>query len=171
MPPENGAEPATSAPRRPLLMAIVAFKFAKGAVFLAAATALLIYRRQPAAELFLHAADFANGDPRLRVSAGILRELSFAFELHFPAVVTACGLGGAALFTEAICLLLGYTWAPWMTIVLTGVWIPVELYELEHRFAWRTLAIAAVNILVVVYLYRHRREFHRRLGEHARGSD
>ena len=153
--PERGA----------VLIGIIVVKFLKGVLFLLAGGALAIFRRDPSARWLLHVAEKADGDPRLRLTAGLLREASHGFELHFSAIVVACLIAGIALCAEGTFLLLGYTWAPWVTIFLTGIWIPVEIWEVIRRFSLRTLILMLVNIAIVAYLFVHRKDFHRRVGE------
>jgi uncharacterized membrane protein (DUF2068 family) len=59
----------------------------------------------------------------------------------------------AGLFaTEGIGLLLRKHWAEYMTILTTGVFIPLEIYELARHFTILKLAVAAINVLIVWYL-------------------
>ncbi len=147
--------------RGPILLAIILLKFVKGLLFLAAGLALFGFRKDPASRWLLRVAEKADGDPRLRLTARLLRDLSRGFELHFSAIVAACLIAGLALCGEGTFLLRGYAWAPWVTIVLTGVWVPVEIWEVVRRFSLRTLIVMLVNVAIVVYLYRHRKDFHR----------
>ena len=39
-----------------------------------------------------------------------------------------------------------------MTILTTGVFIPLEIYELARHFTILKLAVAAINVLIVWYL-------------------
>lgn len=149
--------------RHPLLLAIIAFKFFKALLFFAAGSALVLFRPEPSTRFLLRAADWAEGYPRLAVTAHVLRDLSRSFELHFPAIVAACFLASVLLTAEGVCLWLGYTWAPWFTIALTGMWIPLELRVLVGHFTLHGFVFFAVNLLIVLYLYRHRKDFHRHL--------
>ena len=61
------------------------------------------------------------------------------------------------LFVEGIGLWLEKHWAPYLTICLTSVFIPLEIYELFRRFTGPRLTVLGVNLLVVGYLgYRLR---------------
>jgi hypothetical protein len=151
--------------RGAVLIGIITLKVFKAALFLAAGIAFLFFRRDPSSRWLLRVADQADGDPRLRLTARVLRDISHGFELHFSAIVVACLVAGTALACEGAFLALGYTWAPWVTIFLTGVWVPVEIYEVVTRFSIRTFALMCVNIAIVVYLYVHRKDFHRHIGE------
>ncbi len=150
--------------RGPILFAIIVLKYVKGLLFLLAGLALFGFRKDPSSRWLLRIAEKADGDPRLRVTARLLRDLSHVFELHFSAIVAACLIAGIALAGEGTFLLRGYTWAPWVTIFLTGVWVPVELWEILRRFSPRTFVVMVVNVAIVVYLYRHRKDFHRHVG-------
>ena len=160
-PPGTAAHPERGA----ILVAIIVLKYVKAFLFVLAGLALFGFRRDPSSRWLLQLAERADGDPRLRVTARLLREISHGFELHFSAIVASCLIAGIALAAEGTFLLRGYTWAPWVTILLTGVWIPVEIWELVRRFSPRTLVVMLINLAIVVYLYRHRTDFHHRMGE------
>jgi uncharacterized membrane protein (DUF2068 family) len=72
--------------------------------------------------------------------------------------LSALGLGYAALFlTEGTGLLLRKRWAEWLTIVATGSFMPLELYELIKEFSALGLLMLFVNAVVVLFLvYRVR---------------
>jgi uncharacterized membrane protein (DUF2068 family) len=161
----EGRRPPGHPERGAVLVVIIALKYLKGSLFLVAGLALAVFRRDPSSRWLLRAAEKADGDPRLRLTARLLREISHGFELHYSAIVAACVIAGFALCAEGTFLVLGYTWAPWVTIFLTGVWIPVEVWELLHRFSPRTFVLMVVNLGIVVYLFQHRKDFHRRVGE------
>src|ERR1700691_1499524 len=110
-----------------ILWAIIALKILKGALFLASGVALALFRQDPSTRLLLRFADWADGAPRLHVTARLLRDLSGSFQMHFSAIVAACIVASGALFAEGICLAEGYTWAPWLAIALTGFWLPLEI--------------------------------------------
>jgi uncharacterized membrane protein (DUF2068 family) len=69
--------------------------------------------------------------------------------------VGVVALAYAAIFaTEGIGLWLQKHWAQWFTVIATGSLVPVEIYEVVHRFSVFKLAALIVNILIVVYLIR-----------------
>jgi uncharacterized membrane protein (DUF2068 family) len=45
-------------------------------------------------------------------------------------------------------------WAEWLTVIATSLLIPFELYELVHRPSVLKAGGLAVNIVIVVYLFR-----------------
>ncbi|MGH9441329.1 MAG: DUF7144 family membrane protein [Thermoanaerobaculia bacterium] len=151
--------------KRPsLLVGIIGFKFVKAVLFLTAGVALALSRQEPASSLALRWADWVEGSPRLSFMAQVLRELSLSFELHFSGIVASCLVVGVVVACEGIFLLRGYRWAPWLTIVLTSAFIPFEVQHLFfHRFSAHRFLLLFLNVLIVLYLYQHRKFFHRHL--------
>jgi len=62
---------------------------------------------------------------------------------------------------EAIGLWLDQTWAEWLTIVITGLLIPLEIKEMFVHITVLVTALFALNVAVVAYLsLRVRRKLH-----------
>ena len=45
-------------------------------------------------------------------------------------------------------------WAEYFTIITTGALMPLEIFELAHRFTVTRLVVLMVNALIVWYLVR-----------------
>ena len=58
----------------------------------------------------------------------------------------------ALLLTEGIGLLLRRRWAEYFTVIVTGSFIPIEVYEITRRLTWTRVALLGVNVAVVWYL-------------------
>jgi uncharacterized membrane protein (DUF2068 family) len=56
------------------------------------------------------------------------------------------------LLTEGIGLLLRRRWAEYFTVIVTGSFIPLELYELSRHISMTRLIVVAINVAVVWYL-------------------
>jgi uncharacterized membrane protein (DUF2068 family) len=56
------------------------------------------------------------------------------------------------LLTEGTGLWLGKRWAEYFTIMATGVFIPLEVYELLRHVSAAKIAVIAINVAVVWYL-------------------
>jgi uncharacterized membrane protein (DUF2068 family) len=91
-----------------------------------------------------------SSDLRWRL-VGLLQEMG-------PSKFMAIGivaLAYAAIFaTEGIGLWLRKHWAEWFTVIATGSLIPVEAYEVFHKFGWLKLGALVGNIVIVIYLVR-----------------
>jgi uncharacterized membrane protein (DUF2068 family) len=66
----------------------------------------------------------------------------------------AFGYAGV-LLVQGIGLLRQKRWAEWLTVVLTGSFIPLELWELSKGVSFSKVALLMVNVLIVGYLVRH----------------
>jgi uncharacterized membrane protein (DUF2068 family) len=76
-----------------------------------------------------------------RVTPKQLRELSVGTFIY------------AGLFlTEGFGLLLRKHWAEYFTIITTGLFIPLEIYELARHFTVTKLVVTVINVLIVWYL-------------------
>jgi uncharacterized membrane protein (DUF2068 family) len=85
------------------------------------------------------------------VQEGIARLLSMN---HLTAArVSALSFAYAAVFlVEGIGLLRRKRWAEWLTVFVTGSFIPLEIYELVERFGPGKVVALALNVAIVVYL-------------------
>jgi uncharacterized membrane protein (DUF2068 family) len=58
----------------------------------------------------------------------------------------------AVFLTEGTGLLARRHWAEYMTLISTGLFIPLEIYELYRHFTWVKVVVTLVNALIVWYL-------------------
>ncbi|HEX4274786.1 MAG TPA: DUF2127 domain-containing protein [Bryobacteraceae bacterium] len=58
----------------------------------------------------------------------------------------------AVFLTEGTGLLARRHWAEYMTLISTGLFIPLEIYELYRHFTWLKVVVTLVNALIVWYL-------------------
>jgi uncharacterized membrane protein (DUF2068 family) len=65
----------------------------------------------------------------------------------------------AVFLTEGIGLALSKRWAEYFTIITTGSFLPLEVYELIHRATVPKGVALLLNIAVVVYLVRELRRY------------
>jgi uncharacterized membrane protein (DUF2068 family) len=54
--------------------------------------------------------------------------------------------------TEGLGLLARKHWAEYMTLISTGLFIPLEVYEIHRHFTMLKLAVTAINAAIVWYL-------------------
>src|SRR6476646_11876629 len=67
--------------------------------------------------------------------------------------VLAIGYAGLEI-TEGVGLFYRKRWAEWLTVVATSLLVPLELYELVRHPSPLKAGGIAVNIVIVIYLYR-----------------
>jgi uncharacterized membrane protein (DUF2068 family) len=58
------------------------------------------------------------------------------------------------LLTEGIGLWLEFSWAAYLTVASTSLFLPFELYEIVQRITALRIAVLLVNIIVVLYLVK-----------------
>ena len=78
-------------------------------------------------------------------------------------VFIARGTGLYSLFSlvEGTGLVFRVSWAGWMAIGESVFFIPIEIYELLHRFSVSPLTVLVLNIVIVWYLVQNRRRLFR----------
>jgi uncharacterized membrane protein (DUF2068 family) len=137
-------------------LAIITFKYFKAVVFLLVAIAALKLSRAdpfPTAEDVAH---FFRSSPE--------NELIRAISRLTPGLAMGIGLLSlfvAAVFgTEATLLTARVWWSTYFTIVLTALGIPFEIFEIFRRpSGFRRYLLLAVNVAILLYLWRRRNEF------------
>lgn len=43
-------------------------------------------------------------------------------------------------------------WAEWFALIAGGIYVPVEIYEMIHRFTWIKAGVFVTNLAVVAYM-------------------
>jgi uncharacterized membrane protein (DUF2068 family) len=61
---------------------------------------------------------------------------------------------GALELVEGVGLFKRKRWAEWLTVIATSLLVPFEVYEVVHKVSVLKAAGLAVNVVVVLYLYR-----------------
>src|SRR5919198_2389702 len=138
------------------LWLIGGFKLAKGVVLCAIGVGALRLLHHDFADVLASWATALHEHRYLNRAASTLLSLD-AHKLRAISVGTFSY--AALLLTEGTGLLLRKRWAEYFTIVVTGSFIPLEVYELAKRVTLVRLIVVVINIGVVGYLVsRLRRE-------------
>jgi uncharacterized membrane protein (DUF2068 family) len=134
------------------LIAIGLFKLAKGIGLAMVAFGLLRLLHKDVATVVGHWIEVLRVDPDNRF---IHRALVKVFNVT-PKQLRELSVGSivysAVFLTEGIGLLTRRHWAEYMTLISTGLFIPIEVYEIFHHFTAAKLAVTVVNFLIVWYL-------------------
>jgi uncharacterized membrane protein (DUF2068 family) len=137
-------------------LAIIAFKYFKAVVFLLVGIAALSLSRADPFPTAEEVARFFRSSPE--------NELVRAFSHLTPRLVIGIGVVSlfvAAVFgTEATLLTARVWWSTYFTLVLTALGIPLEIFEILRRpSGLRRYLLLAVNVAILLYLWRRRNEF------------
>jgi uncharacterized membrane protein (DUF2068 family) len=91
-------------------------------------------------------------DPENRYVDQALRTLLSLDDRKLKAVSAGTFFYAALLLTEGTGLLLRQRWAEYFTVIVTGSFIPLELYELARHVTLTRLIVISVNVVIVWYL-------------------
>jgi uncharacterized membrane protein (DUF2068 family) len=146
---------------------IIVFKYVKAVMFVLLAVVALRIARLPHRSDAMEVARMFGVDERNEIvqrTAQVISALS-PFQIH--AIAAASAFIGLVFAAEGTLLWLRIPWATYFTITLTALGIPAEIFEIVHRpHSVRRYVLLAVNVAILVYLWRRRNEF-----RDLRGSD
>jgi len=136
------------------LWIIGALKLAKGLLLLAVALgALHLLHRDVAHEVRAWVRQI-HVDPDNRHVDRIIGLLVPLDDRRLRAIGAGTIFYAALLLTEGTGLLFRKRWAEYFTVIVTGSFIPLELYEVSRRITLTRLVILAINVAIVWYLIR-----------------
>ncbi|OLP03330.1 hypothetical protein BVU76_06365 [Mycolicibacterium porcinum] len=175
--PPRGHGPADTAPEIPrgrllrdrtLMRLLAAERAVRGIVFVLLAAGILKVR---ASQSQLKDA-FEKDIPLMRPLADqigwniddskIVRHIGEAFTLSSTTLLwIAVGVAAYALieFTEAVGLWLMKRWGEYFAVIATGVFLPLEIYELTEKVTVLRLGALAINLAAVIWLLWSKRLF------------
>jgi uncharacterized membrane protein (DUF2068 family) len=134
------------------LALIAAFKFVKSILLVVLAIALFRLRHPEAIEAFAHwlgTLQIATGHEFISRAA----EWLLGIDAHTIALFGAIALVYATLYAiEGVGLWRNATWAKYLTVISTCLFIPIELWEIHRHFTPMKVAALAINIAIVAYL-------------------
>jgi uncharacterized membrane protein (DUF2068 family) len=156
-----------------VVRAIGAFKLAKAALLIG--VALLAFRFAGDVSVPSHPARTAGEilgwlgafPGRPMVVRGLNRLFALdgreAEELGLAAVAYA-----VVFVVEGVGLLLRKRWAEWLTVVVTGSFIPIEVWEMIAHFGAGKVVALVLNVVIVIYLVARRLRERRQVAQRIR---
>ena len=142
------------------LWLIGGFKLAKGLLLLVVGVGVLRLLHRDVADVLASWIAQLHVDPENRY---VDRALSAALSLddrRLKQISAGTFAYAALLLTEGIGLLLRQRWAEYLTVIVTGSFIPLELYELAKRITLTRLTVIGINVAIVWYLVGRLRQGH-----------
>jgi uncharacterized membrane protein (DUF2068 family) len=137
------------------------FKLVKGLLLVAVGVGAVKLLHKDVAATIAYWVEILRVDPDNRF---IHRLVEKAFSVS-PKQLKELSVGtffyASLLLTEGVGLLLRKRWAEYFTVITTGVFIPLEVYELARRFTPARVGVLAVNVAIVWYLVRRLRSVRR----------
>ena len=128
------------------------FKWVKALVLTCTALILFRARHADATPEAIRIVERLGIDPGSHLVRRAIERINGLSNYKLELFAIACLVYAAVFATEGTGLLLRKHWAEYFTVVVTGSFMPFEVYELaRHATATRTAALV-LNALVVVYL-------------------
>ena len=138
--------------RDPWLLLIGLFKLVKGVSLLIIAFGLLRMLHRDVAEVTQHWIEVLRVDPENRFIHRALIKVFNVTPKQLKELSAGTFLYAAIFLTEGTGLLLRKHWAEYMTLISTGLFIPLEVWEIHRHFTMLKLGVTVVNALIVWYL-------------------
>jgi uncharacterized membrane protein (DUF2068 family) len=139
----------------PALQLIIGYKLARAAVALAASGLLVVLTATG------HAVALDELAERLRHHVTSAWSIVLADQLvravvprHLWMLASALALDGTFTFVEGCSLWRRWWWGPWLIVVTTAAFVPVEVLALVRHLAWARAILLALNLVVALYLGR-----------------
>jgi len=137
------------------VMLIGALKLFKGLLLLLLAFGSLHLLHRDIAETLSPIIAELHIDPENRHFARALASIWALDDRALKRIGAGAFFYAALLSTEGIGLLLRQRWAEYFTVLVTGSFVPLELYELARRATVTRLLVLAINVAIVWYLVAH----------------
>jgi uncharacterized membrane protein (DUF2068 family) len=137
---------------RTMILVIAGFKLFKGLLLLALAVGALRLLHGDIDEHVRHWMALIRVDPDNRYCHSALTKIAGLDNRKLEEISAGSFFYAALLLTEGIGLWLGKRWAEYFTIIVTGSFIPLEVYELVERVSVPKVIALLVNVAIVWYL-------------------
>ncbi len=135
-----------------ILFLIGLFKLLKALLLIAAGIGAIKLLHKDLASTAMHWVQVLRVDPDNRYIHGILLRIFRITPKQLKELSVGTFIYAGLFLTEGVGLLLRKHWAEYFTIITTGAFIPLEIYEVVRHFTVTKLGVTLVNVLIVWYL-------------------
>ena len=135
-----------------VLIAIGVFKMVKAILLIVAGIGAIRLLHKDVADTVLHWTRMLRVDPDNRYVHGALTRIFRVTPKQLRELSVGTFIYAGLFATEGMGLLLRKRWAEYFTLITTGGFIPLELYELARHFTVAKVVITLINVLIVWYL-------------------
>jgi uncharacterized membrane protein (DUF2068 family) len=133
-------------------MLIGGFKFACGLLLVALGVGLFRHAHADPAEEAAHLVAALKLDPDNAYIHSAITRLTNISPGQLRAIGAGTFLYALLYLVEGGGLLLRKHWAEYLTVIATGIFIPLEIYEVIQRVSPIRIALLVVNLAIVAYL-------------------
>jgi uncharacterized membrane protein (DUF2068 family) len=145
----------------PTLYAIITIKLLKGLLFVGLAVVAYTLSDNDLPAEYRNLLHHLRLNPERKFFADLAIQIGSLTERRV--LLAALGTLIYSLFSlvEGVGLMFRVSWAGWMTIGESAFFIPIEIFELVHRYSPTVLVILALNVVIVWYLFQNRQRLFR----------
>jgi len=134
------------------LILIGLFKLTKAVLLIAAGIGALKLLHKDVGDTVMHWVNVLRVDPDNRYIHRLLAKIFAVTPKQLKELSVGTFFYAALLLTEGVGLVLRKHWAEYFTVISTAALLPLEVYELIHRFTAAKVAVLVVNLAIVWYL-------------------
>ena len=139
------------------LVLIGALKLTEAALFIALGVGVLHMLHKDLVDELTRLMVALHHDPEGRFSS-LLLDKAALLDPHRLKQISAAIFAHAGLdILEGTGLVLRKVWAEFVTVILSGFFLPFEFMALAHHVTWIRVVLTALNVAVVIYLIFHLR--------------
>lgn len=142
--------------KAPTLWIIILIKLGKGILLLSVALALYLLSGSDLPAEFNSLLLWLNVDPERAFFVSLAQSLDKVTPSNLLFVAGGTVIYSLFSVVEGFGLIFRVPWAGWMAIGESAFFIPIEVHELLRKPSLPVLGILALNVLIVVYLFRNR---------------
>ncbi len=147
--------------RAPTLYAIIAMKLLKGLLFVVLALVAYTLSDNDLPYEYHRLLHFLRLNPESKFFSDLAVHVGQLTEVKVLHVALGTLLYSLFALVEGVGLMYRVSWAGWLAIGDSAFFIPIEVYELAHRYSKLVLVILIINVIIVCYLLKNRRRLFR----------
>jgi uncharacterized membrane protein (DUF2068 family) len=136
------------------LILIAAFKLAQAALFVAIGVGALRLLHKDVGDELTRLADHLRFNPESRLVNFVLHNASLLTDKVLVRIEAVVFFYAALDLVEGIGLYMEKAWAEYLTLVVTGSFLPWEIFEIFRRLTVMRVSLLTVNALVFAYLLK-----------------
>jgi uncharacterized membrane protein (DUF2068 family) len=152
--------------RAPTLYLIILIKLGKGLLLLLLGMGVYSLSDNNLPQEFRESLQFFHLDPEKKFFTHLARKLSEITPANVVWIARGTVLYSLFSLVEGVGLVFRVGWAGWLAIGESMFFIPIEIYELLHRFSYSVLVILGLNVMIVWYLLQNRHRLFRHHHHH-----
>jgi uncharacterized membrane protein (DUF2068 family) len=136
------------------LILIAAFKLAQAALFIAIGVGALKLVGKDLGDLLSQLADHLRFNPESKLVNFLLERAAIVDDRMLRRIGEVGFIYAALDIAEGIGLYLEKIWGEYLTLIITGSFLPLEDYELVRRITLMRSSLFVINAMVFVYLVK-----------------